>query len=136
MQKLSRRHFISNTGKGAIAGTFLSGACNQKEKEMKNVFVHHVYFWLKNAGSTEDLGKLVTGLKKLSTVKTIRQFHIGKPASTSREVIDGSYAVSWFTIFDNKADQDSYQADPIHLKFVGEYSFLWQKVLVYDSVDI
>ena len=135
MKNLSRRQFMSHSGKAAIAGTFILAANNQPEKEMKNVFVHHVYFWLKNADSAEELSKLIAGLKKLSAVKTIKQFHIGKPASTSREVIDGSYSVSWFTLFDTKADQDSYQTDPIHLKFVEECSSLWQKVIVYDSID-
>ena len=103
---------------------------------MKNIFVHHVYFWLKNAGSTEDFNKLVAGLKKLSAVTTIKQFHIGKPAATNREVIDSTYAVSWLLLFDTKADQDSYQTDPDHLKFVEECSNLWEKVIVYDSVDV
>lgn len=103
---------------------------------MKNIFIHHVYFWLKNAGSAEDLTKLVAGLQKLSAVTTIQQFYIGKPAATSREVIDGSYAVSWLLFFDSKEDQDSYQTDPIHLKFVEECSYLWEKVIVYDSVDL
>lgn len=136
MRKLSRRSFIADTGTMAIAGTFLSASINSTEKQMKDVFVHHVYFWLKNTGNAEDLGKLVAGLRKLSAVKTIKQYHIGKPAATSREVIDGSYAVSWLVLFDNKADQDSYQVDPIHLKFVEECSPLWQKVIVYDSVDM
>ena len=136
MKKLSRRQFMSHSGKAAIAGTFILAASNQPEKEMKNVFVHHVYFWLKNTDSAENLSKLIAGLQKLSTVKTIKQFHIGKPASTSREVIDGSYSVSWFTLFENKADQDRYQTDPIHLKFVEECASLWEKVIVYDSVDI
>lgn len=136
MKKLSRRNFIGDTGKAAIGGTFILAAANQTGKEMKNIFVHHVYFWLKDAESTEDLNKLVAGLKKLSAVTTIRQFHIGKPAATSRAVIDGSYAVSWLVLFDNKADQDSYQTDPIHLQFVKEYAALWKKVIVYDSVDI
>lgn len=135
MKNISRRQFVDNAGK-AIAGTFIVTTTNQQETEMKNVFVHQVYFWLKNPNSTEDLGKLIEGLKKLSVVKTIRQFHIGKPAGTSREVIDGSYSVSWLTIFDTKADQDSYQDDPIHLKFVEECAALWNKVIVYDSVDI
>ena len=136
MKNTSRRRFIGDTGKAAIAGTFILAAANQSEQEMKNVFVHHVYFWLKNADSADDLAKLVAGLKKLATVKTIKQFHIGKPAATSREVIDGSYAVSWFTLFENKADQDSYQTDPIHLKFIEECAPLWKKVIVYDSIDI
>ena len=132
----SRRQFISNTGKTALAGSILVTLDQAEKKEMKNIFVHHVYFWLKNPGNKEDRDKLVAGLKKLSTVKTIKQFHIGQPADTKRDVIDTSYAVSWLVLFDNGADQASYQTDPIHLKFVEECSSLWTKVTVYDSVDI
>src|SRR5205814_6189264 len=98
-------------------------------------FIHHVFFWLKNSDSKEDNDALVNGLKKLSAVKTIRQFHIGVPASTNRAVIDRSYSVSWCLIFDNEEDEENYQADPIHLNFVKECSHLWSKVVVYDSVD-
>ncbi len=136
MKSFSRRRFIGDTSMAAIAGTFIFAASNQSTKEMKNVFVHHVYFWLKEKDSAADLSQLVAGLKKLSAVTTIKQFHIGKAASTSREVIDGSYSVSWLVLFDNKADQDSYQTDPIHLKFVEECASLWKKVVVYDSVDM
>lgn len=104
--------------------------------QLQNIFIHHVYFWLKNADSKEDLEALHAGLQKLSSVETIAQFHIGKPAATSREVIDGSYSVSWCLLFKDKADQDSYQVDPIHLNFVKECSHLWTKVVVYDSIDI
>lgn len=103
---------------------------------MKKVFIHHVYFWLKNPGNITDRDKLVEGLTKLSKITTIKGFHIGKPASTSRGVIDTSYDISWYNLFDNDADQTSYQVDPIHLKFVEDYSHLWQKVIVYDSVDV
>ena len=102
---------------------------------VENKFIHHVYFWLKNTGSKEDKAKLVEGLQKLSKVATIKTFHIGRPADTNRDVIENSYAISWFTMFDNAADQESYQTDPIHLKFVEECSHLWSKVIVYDSVD-
>jgi hypothetical protein len=136
MNKTTRRGFIGNTTRVAVAGTFLSTINIPQQREMKNIFVHHVYFWLKDAGSKTDLDKLIAGLKKLSAVKTIKQFHIGKPAATKREVIDSSYAVSWLALFDNKEDQDSYQTDPIHLKFVEECSALWEKVIVYDAVNM
>ena len=102
----------------------------------KNVFIHHVYFWLKEPGNIEHHAKLINGLKKLTAVATIKSFHIGKPASTKRDVIDTSYSVSWLLFFDNKAAQDSYQADPIHLQFVKECSHLWSKVLVYDTISM
>jgi len=100
------------------------------------MFIHHVYFWLKNFGNKEDKAKLIEGLKKLSKVETIATYYIGQPADTRREVIDSSYDVSWCLFFDSAADQDSYQTDPIHLKFVEECSMLWTKVVVYDSIDV
>jgi hypothetical protein len=39
-------------------------------------------------------------------------------------------------VFKTSADQDSYQTDPIHLKFVETCSALWDKVVVYDSEGI
>jgi len=99
-------------------------------------FIHHVYFWLKNSGDENGRDELINGLKKLSAAAIIRDFHIGIPAATRREVIDSSYAVSWLLLFDNKEDQDSYQTDPMHIKFVEECSHLWQKVVVYDTVSI
>jgi stress responsive alpha/beta barrel protein len=75
------------------------------------------------------------GLRKLSSVNTIKMFHIGIPAATNRDVIDRSYAASWLAIFEDQPAQDSYQKDPIHLKFVDECSSLWARVIVYDSVD-
>ena len=133
----SRRQFIAESGKAAVAGGLITLAGNSTSAmTLENKFVHHVYFWLKNKDSKEDKAKLIEGLKKLSKVKTIKMFHIGQPADTSRGVIDTTYAVSWFTLFDNGKDQASYQEDPIHLKFVEECSSLWEKVIVYDSVDV
>lgn len=102
----------------------------------EKLFIHHVYFWLNNPDSEADREALIAGLKKLSAVKTIAQFHIGRPAPTNREVIDRSYAVSWCCFFNTAADQDSYQVDPIHLDFVKTCSHLWKKVVVYDSIDV
>ena len=128
---------VAANGTNSVKGDKKSdGGNKQKKRKMKNVFVHHVFFWLKNAENITDRDKLVEGLIKLSDVKTIKKFHIGKPANTNRDVIERGYAVSWYAQFDNDANQASYQTDPIHLKFVEDYSHLWSKVVVYDSVDI
>lgn len=132
----TRRQFISDTGKAMVATGMVTLAEKGEPAMIENKFIHHVYFWLKNIGNKDDRAKLVEGLTKLSKVKTIKTFHIGQPADTNRDVIDRSYAISWFTMFDNATDQASYQTDPIHLKFVEEYSHLWSKVIVYDSVDV
>jgi len=33
-------------------------------------------------------------------------------------------------------EEEVYQKHPIHLKFVEDYSHLWEKVIVYDSVQV
>lgn len=134
MSKLSRRNFVSKSGLVAAAA-LATPAMALAAQDDKDIFIHHVYFWLKNPESAEDKKKLIEGLQKLSSVKTIQKFYIGKPADTNRDVIDRSYSISWMLMFKNKADQDSYQVDPIHLNFVKECSSLWQKVIVYDSVS-
>jgi hypothetical protein len=100
-----------------------------------SAFIHHVYFWLHNPGSEEDKKALIDGLKRLSKVSPIKSHYIGTPANTRRDVIDSSYSVSWLLFFDNAADQDSYQTDPIHLEFVKTCKHLWSKVVVYDTVN-
>lgn len=131
---MKRKTFLKTTALASMG--FMAGTQIKNNNMAKNMFVHHVYFWLKNPGNKEDLAKLVAGLEKLSKVKTIEMFHIGQPAGTNREVIDSSYAVSWLLVFKDRAAQDSYQVDPIHLKFIEECSSLWSKVVVYDSIDI
>src|SRR4030095_3404530 len=133
MKSSSRRWFLGNI---ALTVPFAAALkSNTIFAQKKGMFIHHVYFWLKNSGNKEDQTKLIEGLKKLSKVKTIKDHYIGQPAATRREVIDSSYDVSWLLFFEHAADQDSYQTDPIHLKFVEECSALWSKVVVYDSVD-
>jgi hypothetical protein len=99
------------------------------------MFIHHVYFWLKNPESATDLDQLKKGLQGLTGIDTIGMYQIGTPAATSRDVIDRSYSVSWMLMFDNLEDEEVYQHHPLHKKFVEECSHLWTKVIVYDSED-
>ncbi|MGC4103186.1 Dabb family protein [Ferruginibacter sp.] len=103
---------------------------------MQQAFIHHVFFWLKEPANETHKKQLAEGLQKLSAVATIKTYHIGQPAATSREVIDSSYSLSWLLTFETAADQDSYQVDPIHLDFVKTCSHLWQKVVVYDTISL
>lgn len=99
--------------------------------------IHHVYFWLKNPNSKEDLAKLLDGLRTLSKIETVRQIHIGVPASTEkRPVVDSSYSASELLFFDDLYGQKTYQDHPIHKKFVENCSHLWEKVIVYDTLEV
>lgn len=98
-------------------------------------FVHVVYFWLKEDISDEDRKKFETvGLKNLATCPTIQKVYYGPPAMSPRDVVDNSYDFAWICHFKNKADQDAYQTEPIHLKFIEDFSSMWTRVQVYDNL--
>jgi len=98
---------------------------------------HHVFFWLKNPDSKEDLEKLLAGIRTLAKIETVRAIHVGVPASTEkREVVDNSYSASELLMFDDVEGQNAYQVHPIHQKFVEDCSHLWSKVVVFDSITV
>ena len=96
--------------------------------------VHHVFFWLKNPDSKEDLAKLLAGLRTLAGIDSVRGIHIGVPADTEqRGVVDSSYSASEILFFDDVAGQNAYQVHPIHKQFIADCEHLWQRVVVYDA---
>ncbi len=121
-----------------LLGLFVLSGCQQESPKHvgHDVLVHHVYFWLHEPTSPDARTQMEQALEELSTIETIRYAHLGVPAGTeSRDVVDHSYTYSLMLFFDSKEDQDSYQVDPLHLKFVEENQHLWQKVIVYDSLN-
>lgn len=134
----NRRSFIKKAAASvALAGLVpMAQTASAGEVKMTGALIHHVFFWLKEPKNEAHKKQLVKALNDLLKVETIRISHIGFPAGTeSRDVVDHSYSVSYMVIFDNQAGQDAYQVHPLHLKFVEENSHLWNKVVVYDSVD-
>jgi hypothetical protein len=139
MKLQPRRRFLAAV---ALLGTGLAAqALPLKQKttfnmENKTGVIHHVFFWLKNPGSKEDLEKLLTGLRTLKGIETVRDIRIGVPASTEkRDVVDNSYSASELLFFDDLAGQKTYQDHPIHQQFIKDCAHLWEKVVVYDAVD-
>jgi hypothetical protein len=122
------------------AGVAAPGALSASLPASKASFppvVHHVFFWLKNPDSKEDLAKLLAGLRTLAGIDAVRGIHIGVPADTEqRGVVDGSYSASELLFFDDVAGQNAYQVHPIHKQFVADCEHLWQRVVVYDATVV
>ena len=134
MKKQTRRTFVASAV--ALSASAAASAMPMETKDKKQL-VHHVFFWLKNPDSKEDLAKLLEGLQTLRKIETIRQMHIGVPASTEkRPVVDSSYHASELMFFDDLAGQKVYQDHAIHQKFIADCSHLWEKVIVFDSLDV
>jgi hypothetical protein len=142
MKKSNRRTFI---GKGAVAaGAALSAGpalgmmpTADKTDAQRPPIVHHVFFWLKNPASTEDRDKLVAGLKTLGGIPLIKELYVGILANTEkRDVVDASWQVSELMFFNDLQAQATYQQHPLHLDFVKNCSHLWEKVVVYDAMNL
>jgi len=129
---MNRKTFITTASLLSVSAVAAPTSLMQKSK-----LQHQVYFWLKNPQSTADRDKLIAGIRSLRAIETVRELHIGVPASTEkREVVDNSFSVSELMIFDDVEGQNIYQEHPIHKKFVEECSSLWTKVIVYDSAMV
>ncbi|GGH34586.1 Dabb family protein [Dyadobacter endophyticus] len=131
MEEQSRRTFLQNAGLASFAS--VSGITAGPER-VKELFIHHVFFYLKEPNNAQHEAQLLEGLHKLAKVPTIQYVHIGKPAVTNRSVIVKDYTISWMCFFKNIIEEEIYQTHPIHLEFIEQYSHLWEKVVVYDAV--
>lgn len=100
------------------------------------MFVHAVYFWLREGITTAERERFVAGLRSLRGIKGVVQGYIGVPAPTDRPVIERSYSWSLVLVFENQADHDAYQIDPVHDRFREECSAYWTTVRIYDSATV
>ena len=96
------------------------------------MFVHNVFFWLKEKDNAEHREALLTGIRSLLAIESIERVYVGPPAGTRRPVIDATYDFAEILVFEDEAGHDVYQVHPLHKKFVEECAHLWEKVVIYD----
>ncbi len=135
---ISRRKFVAAAGTiGLAAGAGISPLkASSPQIMIKDTFlVHHVFFWLKNPDSQEDLAALLEGIRGLGAIPEVQGVHVGVPADTEeRDVVENSYHASEILLFNSLEDQAKYQEHPLHQKFIADHSDRWAKVTVFDSV--
>ena len=133
MKKLSRKKFLSLSAL-VTAAAVLPLESSARPKTKKNYLVHHIFYWLKNPDSAEDRNKLIEGLEKLCTIRSVKIYQVGQPETFKKDAPDKSYHLSLLTIFEGKEGLESFHKDPIHDAFVKEYKGLWDKKLGFDSI--
>jgi hypothetical protein len=99
-------------------------------------FAHVVLFWLNNPDNLQEREKFEASLENfINNSEYIKTKHLGSPANTNRPVIDNTYTYCMILTFTSKEEQDKYQDEPGHKLFISESEELWEKVIVYDSVN-
>jgi hypothetical protein len=98
------------------------------------MFVHSVYFWLKDGLSAAEVEDFRGELQTIAAIESVRQSHIGVPADTDRPVIERGYTYAMILLFDDVQGHDFYQVHEAHDRFRRECSRYWSKLIIYDCV--
>ena len=99
------------------------------------MFVHAVYFWLRNDLTPAQRRQFEDGVESLRHIDGVRNSYLGVPASTDRPVIERGYSRALILIFDDEAAHDRYQDDPVHDRFRKNCGSFWTSVRIFDSID-
>lgn len=99
------------------------------------MFVHAVYFWLRDDLTPEQRAQFVAGLHALRAIAHVQQGYVGVPAPTSRPVIERGYTWALVLVFADQQAHDAYQHHPVHDRFRDDCAPLWTQVRIFDSVS-
>ncbi|MEO6094985.1 MAG: Dabb family protein [Fibrobacteria bacterium] len=99
------------------------------------MLLHAVYFWLKPGLAAEDYRRFEELSNAMAKIPGVEHCWVGKPAATDRPVIDRSYTYALVVALKDMAAHDFYQTHPLHDTFREKCSMLWNKVVIYDSID-
>ena len=99
------------------------------------MLVHSVFFWLRDDIDDARRQAFRAGLESLRAVPVVREMYVGVPAdSPSRPVLVTDYDFALTVIMDDMQAHDIYQAHPLHLEFLAQFSGCWTRVVIYDAV--
>ncbi len=98
------------------------------------MFVHAVYFRLRDGLPPADRDRFLAGLDSLRAIEDVHEGYIGVPASTDRPIIDRDYSYALVLVFADERAHDAYQVHPVHDRFRAECSPCWDSVRIFDSV--
>ena len=98
------------------------------------MFVHAVYFWLRDDLTAAERQTYLEGVRSLTTIPDVRHGWVGTPAATDRPVIERGYSYALTVAFADEAAHDRYQVHPVHDRFRETCGTFWSRVLIFDSV--
>jgi hypothetical protein len=105
--------------------------------QLEGSFSHAVLIWFDDSDDKNLLKSFEEDCADfINKSEFIVSYHLGKPASTNRPIIDNSYTYCLIVTFESEEDQEKYQEEMVHKEFVEKYKEHWSKLLIYDSISI
>lgn len=123
----------------SLVAIFLVNCKNESQSnaDFNPAFVHSVYIWLKDPGSAKDRAAFESSMETfMDNSLYAKTKFLGTPPKATREIVDDSYTYNLIVTFASAEDQDKYQKEEAHLRFIEESEHLWEKVLIYDAIGL
>ena len=98
------------------------------------MFVHAVYFWLRDDLTAAERQTYLEGVRSLTTIPDVRHGWVGTPAATDRPVIERGYSYALTVAFADEAAHDAYQVHPVHDRFREQFGGSWKRIVIYDAL--
>lgn len=108
-------------------------ASTETTKTQESKIVHIVLVWLKEPGNQEHIQQVVDISNQLNEIPGIQELRVGISIPSERKIVDDSFDVGLYMIFENQASMQRYLVHPDHKNAVKTVlTPLASKVLVYD----
>lgn len=75
---------------------------------LENPFVHSVYIWFKDDVTEEQKEQLYAKTEKLRDIEVVKALYTGRPANTTRPIVERSYDFALIVHFKDLAAHDVY----------------------------
>jgi hypothetical protein len=98
------------------------------------MFIHSVYFRLRDDLSPAERQRFEDGIRSLAAIDTVERGHIGTPAATDRAIIDRDYTHALILAFPDAGAHDVYQVHPVHDRFREQCAGYWSGIRIFDTI--
>ena len=95
--------------------------------------VHVVLVWLKEPNNEQHIQQIIEATQQLKEIEELKQLRVGKSISSDRKIVDDSFDVGIYMIFDDTKAMHRYLIHPKHKEAVKNViKPLSNKIRVYD----
>lgn len=103
-----------------------------KKAQLDKPFIHTAYFWFKDSVREDELEAFYASTEKLREIDVVLALYTGKPANTTRPIVERSYDYAVVVHLKDLAAHDTYQNHPIHKQLLSDFSGLWERIMITD----
>ena len=107
------------------------------EKQLESKVVHIVLIWLKEQGNEQHIQQIIDATQQLKEIAKIKELRVGESIVSDRKIVDASFDVGLYMIFDSNDAMQDYLVHPKHEHAVRTIiKPLASKIRVHDFISM